>query len=449
MAELIDQLKNGNLALVLSGGGARGGYQIGIWEALRELEISIEVVTGISVGALNGAFVVQDDFKKAKEMWESIQTSDILDYQTSNDLTTLSGYAKNLSYLIYKAIKEGGISSKPMEELIDFYLADEEKFTYIETVFGVVVTNSSTFKEESYFLNHLSRNEIKNLLLASASLYPIMERTMIDEKLYADGGYRNHIPIELAREKNPDVIIATNLMPEINRTYKSEQNVIMIQPKWYLGDMMTFDAQRNRYNILMGYNDLMKAVGKFYGYLYSFSDPGASLKQDLMDEFDKKDNFSKEMSNILKNNLYFLKKKLSKEWGNHVNKDNYHIALLEITARIFFIQPSEVQSVENFTNLLLQRLGNAYSLDKNDALNDFLPDYFMGRREWRLFFSMKLSLLPEQERIFYFLGQFNKNKDKQSSITNKILFKIDPIPFTVALFIYSLVKNDNKLTHSI
>lgn len=306
MAELIDQLKNGNLALVLSGGGARGVYQIGIWEALRELEISIEVVTGISVGALNGAFVVQDDFKKAKEMWESIQTSDILDYQTSNDLTTLSGYAKNLSYLIYKAIKEGGISSKPMEELIDFYLADEEKFTYIETVFGVVVTNSSTFKEESYFLNHLSRNEIKNFLLASASLYPIMERTMIDEKLYADGGYRNHIPIELAREKNPDVIIATDLMPEINRTYKSEQNVIMIQPKWYLGDMMTFDAQRNRYNILMGYNDLMKAVGKFYGYLYSFSDPGASLKQDLMDEFDKKDNFSKEMSNILKNNLYFL-----------------------------------------------------------------------------------------------------------------------------------------------
>src|SRR5699024_4830583 len=302
MAELIDQLKNGNLALVLSGGGARGGYQIGIWEALRELEISIEVVTGISVGALNGAFVVQDDFKKAKEMWESIQTSDILDYQTSNDLTTLSGYAKNLSYLIYKAIKEGGISSKPMEELIDFYLADEEKFTYIETVFGVVVTNSSTFKEESYFLNHLSRNEIKNLLLASASLYPIMERTMIDEKLYADGGYRNHIPIELAREKNPDVIIATDLMPEINRTYKSEQNVIMIQPKWYLGDMMTFDAQRNRYNILMFYNDLMKAVGKFYGYLYSFSDPGASVKQDLMHEFDKKDNFSKEMSNILKNN---------------------------------------------------------------------------------------------------------------------------------------------------
>src|SRR5699024_1741307 len=166
-------------------------------------------------------------------------------------------------------------------------------------------------------------------------------------------------------------------------------------------------------------------------------------------EFDKKDNFSKEMSNILKNNLYFLKKKLSKEWGNHVNKDNYHIALLEITARIFFIQPSEVQSVENFTNLLLQRLGNAYSLDKNDALNDFLPDYFMGRREWRLFFSMKLSLLPEQERIFYFLGQFNKNKDKQSSITNKILFKIDPIQFTVDLFIYLFVNNDNKLTHSI
>lgn len=446
MAELIDQLKNSNLALVLSGGGARGGYQIGIWKALRELKISIEIVTGISVGALNGAFVVQDDFKEAKEMWENIQTSDVLDYQTSNDLTTLSGYAKSLSYLIYKAIKEGGISSKPMEELIDFYLADEEKFIHFETDFGVVVTNSRTFKEESYFLNNLSRNEIKNLLIASASLYPIMERTIIDEKPYADGGYRNHIPIELAREKNPDVIIATDLMPEINRTYKNEQNVIMIQPKWYLGDMMAFDAQRNRYNILMGYNDLMKVVGKYQGYLYSFSDSGDSLKQDLIDEFEKQDNFSKEMSSILKNNSHFLLKKLSNEWDNHVNKDNYHIALLEITARLFFIQPSEVQSVENFTKLLLQRLRDAYSLDKNDALNYSLPDYFMGRKEWRRFFAMKLSLFPEQERIFYFLSQFNKNKEKNSSITNKILFKIDPIPFTVALFIYSLVKKDNKLT---
>ena len=39
-------------ALVLSGGGARGAYQVGVWRALRELEIDIHIVTGTSVGCV-------------------------------------------------------------------------------------------------------------------------------------------------------------------------------------------------------------------------------------------------------------------------------------------------------------------------------------------------------------------------------------------------------------
>lgn len=36
--------------LVLGGGGSRGAYEIGVWQALRELGIGIDVVTGTSVG---------------------------------------------------------------------------------------------------------------------------------------------------------------------------------------------------------------------------------------------------------------------------------------------------------------------------------------------------------------------------------------------------------------
>ena len=42
-------------ALVLSGGGAKGSYQLGVWKALRELNIKFDIITGTSVGALNGA----------------------------------------------------------------------------------------------------------------------------------------------------------------------------------------------------------------------------------------------------------------------------------------------------------------------------------------------------------------------------------------------------------
>ena len=48
--------------LVLAGGGSRGAYQIGVWQALRELDFQIQAVAGTSVGALNAAMVAQEDF---------------------------------------------------------------------------------------------------------------------------------------------------------------------------------------------------------------------------------------------------------------------------------------------------------------------------------------------------------------------------------------------------
>ena len=47
-------------AVVLSGGGSKGAYEIGVWKALRKLHISYDIVTGTSVGALNAAFESYD-----------------------------------------------------------------------------------------------------------------------------------------------------------------------------------------------------------------------------------------------------------------------------------------------------------------------------------------------------------------------------------------------------
>ena len=47
--------------LVLEGGGAKGSFQIGAWRALREAGIKLKGVSGVSVGALNGALICMDD----------------------------------------------------------------------------------------------------------------------------------------------------------------------------------------------------------------------------------------------------------------------------------------------------------------------------------------------------------------------------------------------------
>ena len=44
----------GKKGVVLCGGGAKGAYQIGVWKALKKLNFNPDVVTGTSVGALNG-----------------------------------------------------------------------------------------------------------------------------------------------------------------------------------------------------------------------------------------------------------------------------------------------------------------------------------------------------------------------------------------------------------
>ena len=61
-------------AIVFSGGGARGAYQIGVWKALRKLNMKFDIVTGTSVGAFNGALYVQGNFRKAYKIWWNMKS---------------------------------------------------------------------------------------------------------------------------------------------------------------------------------------------------------------------------------------------------------------------------------------------------------------------------------------------------------------------------------------
>ena len=69
-------------AFVLSGGGSRGAYEIGVWKALKELGVEIDMVFGTSVGAINGAMVAQDEPELAEKLWKQMQTGMIFDLDT-------------------------------------------------------------------------------------------------------------------------------------------------------------------------------------------------------------------------------------------------------------------------------------------------------------------------------------------------------------------------------
>ena len=72
--------KFGKTALILGGGGSRGAYEIGVWQALREMEIPIHIAAGTSVGAINGAAVAQGSFDRACRLWRQLTTTEVFDF---------------------------------------------------------------------------------------------------------------------------------------------------------------------------------------------------------------------------------------------------------------------------------------------------------------------------------------------------------------------------------
>ena len=64
------------VALVLQGGGALGAYQAGVYEALAERGYEPDWITGISIGAINGAIIAGNPperrVERLREFWELI-----------------------------------------------------------------------------------------------------------------------------------------------------------------------------------------------------------------------------------------------------------------------------------------------------------------------------------------------------------------------------------------
>ena len=64
------------IALMLQGGGARGAYHIGAYQALAEQGLHPDWVSGISIGAVNAAVIAgnppDDRVDRLAALWESI-----------------------------------------------------------------------------------------------------------------------------------------------------------------------------------------------------------------------------------------------------------------------------------------------------------------------------------------------------------------------------------------
>ena len=88
--------------LVLAGGGARGSYQVGVWRALMELDWHPQIITGTSVGSLNGAMFALDLYETARDMWLSIRSQDVM------ELPREEAGLSELHQFLHEVVRDGG-----------------------------------------------------------------------------------------------------------------------------------------------------------------------------------------------------------------------------------------------------------------------------------------------------------------------------------------------------
>lgn len=247
-------------ALVFGGGGAKGAYQIGVVKALEELNINYDIITGCSVGSINGAITAQGDWELAKKLWKTLSTEKILD---------LKDETKELN--LTDVIEQNGYDYKNLKNLLKQYI-DEEKLRKSPVDFGLVTVKYPEMTPLYIFKEDMERGAVVDYILGSSAFFPAMKPHKIGDNLYIDGGFSDNLPINMAIEKGAKRIIAVDLkaIGIIKKPKEKDVKITRISSCYDLGKILEFNSKRAKINMKLGYFDTLKAFSKLDGFKYTF-----------------------------------------------------------------------------------------------------------------------------------------------------------------------------------
>ena len=281
------------IGLVLSGGGAKGAYQIGVFKALKELELYslVTAVSGTSIGALNGALFLMGDMDLWFRTWQDANFENFFfteetreERQQTNFLNGENSLRNSLEKLENSWDNSGGVkdfllkqnisffSQKGLSNLIDRHL-DLQMVRKSSVSFHACAYNIDRLEPEYFHACDLDEESLKSVLMASASIPFIYEPVKIGHNRYSDGGIKNplyqkenvdKVPIKPVCDSDCDILIVVymNHGDTIDFTGCMDKKLIEIYPSLPLEDIKgtgSFDFSRSSLGerIEMGYHDAM------------------------------------------------------------------------------------------------------------------------------------------------------------------------------------------------
>ncbi len=263
--------------LVLEGGGAKGAYHVGAYKALKELNIEIGGIAGTSIGAINGAMMVQGDYDLLEKIWYSINSYELFDIDEKAiiDLKNLNIHEINFSYLLHQSkeiLNNRGLDTSKIRALFDTYV-DEDKIRNSPIDYGIVTVNLTDKKSMELYKEDIPEGKLTDFLIASANL-PAFKIEDMGGKKYLDGGFYNNLPISMLINRGYKDIIAVRTMAVgiVRKVRNKDVKITYIQPAdGSLGSMLDaldFNRERADELIKLGYFDTMKVFKKLKGFKY-------------------------------------------------------------------------------------------------------------------------------------------------------------------------------------
>lgn len=277
------------IGLVLEGGGAKGAYHVGAIKALYDNGYSFDGIAGTSIGAINGAMVIQeDDYATCLDMWTNIQPSDIADINNEAlvNLFRKKFDKETVKYWIVKfmeTIRTLGFPTDKIKPFLNKYI-DENKIRKSEKDFAIVTFCISDRKPLELHLDDIPEGQLLDFIFASA-YFPLFKLNRINGKYYIDGGIYDNLPINaLIRKNKYDEIIAIRTGSKIPLKPVLDNAVVIktIAPRESLGNLAELDKDRVNYNIKLGYYDALRMLNSYKGHLFYFEDFDYSIIDNML-----------------------------------------------------------------------------------------------------------------------------------------------------------------------
>ena len=237
--QTIKKLKNDKdrndlkVALVLSGGGAKGYAHLGVLRVLEKEDIKIDYIAGTSIGALVGTlYSIGYSIDEIEKVLDNLNIESFL--ESGSDLTgldldkkeTLKKYSfyvnfdNELNYSLPKGLRETEELYLVVKNLLKNY-ENTKNFNNFPIPLRVVATNLNTGETKSF-----SEGDIAKVLTASMAIPTIFEPVEVNGALYVDGLVSRNLPVEEAYEMGADLVIASDVGTPVVK--KDNYNILSV-----------------------------------------------------------------------------------------------------------------------------------------------------------------------------------------------------------------------------